>query len=63
MKKTASEMLLILILSLCLSLLYNMISPSGLRILPKKKTTTNGPQLTTGMAYSPKFPATTGGVQ
>ena len=37
MKTLISEMLLILVLALCMSLLYNMLSPGGLRILPKKK--------------------------
>ena len=41
MKKLAYEMLLILALSLCISLLYNMLSPGGLRILPKKKAQTH----------------------
>lgn len=30
-------MFLIAAFALCISLLYNMLSPSGLRILPKKK--------------------------
>jgi hypothetical protein len=37
MKKIILEMFLIVTFSLCISLLYNMLSPSGLRILPKKK--------------------------
>lgn len=37
MKKLLFEMLLIVILALCISLFYNMLSPSGLRILPKKR--------------------------
>ena len=37
MKKLLFEMFLILAFALCISLLYNMLSPSGLRILPKKR--------------------------
>jgi len=37
MKKLLFEMFLIAAFALCISLLYNMLSPSGLRILPKKK--------------------------
>lgn len=37
MKKLLVEMFLIATVALCISLLYNMLSPSGLRILPKKK--------------------------
>ena len=37
MKKLLFEMLLIAAFALGISLLYNMLSPSGLRILPKKK--------------------------
>ena len=40
MKKHLLEMFLIVTLSLFISLLYNMLSPSGLRILPKKKSAT-----------------------
>ena len=36
MKKTAIEIALFIILSLSLSLAYNAVSPTGLRILPKK---------------------------
>jgi len=36
MKKLLFEMFLIVTVALCISLLYNMLSPSGLRILPKK---------------------------
>ena len=35
-KKTAVEIALFIILSLFLSLVYNAVSPTGLRILPKK---------------------------
>ncbi len=38
MKKLLFEMFLIVAFALCISLLYNMLSPSGLRILPKKKS-------------------------
>ena len=37
MKKLLFEMFLIIAFALCISLLYNMFSPSGLRILPKKR--------------------------
>jgi len=37
MKKLLLEMFLIVALSLSIALLYNALSPSGLRILPKKK--------------------------
>ena len=37
MKKLLIEMFLIVTFVLCISLLYNILSPSGLRILPKKK--------------------------
>ena len=33
------EVILILLISLFLSLVYNSVSPTGLRILPKKKET------------------------
>lgn len=36
MRKVAIEILLIILISLFLSLVYNAVSPSGLRILPKK---------------------------
>ncbi len=35
-RRTAVEIALFLILSLFLSLVYNAVSPTGLRILPKK---------------------------
>jgi len=35
-RRTAIEIALFLILSLFLSLVYNAVSPTGLRILPKK---------------------------
>ena len=38
MKRILVETLLILILSLFLALAYNAVSPSGLRILPKKES-------------------------
>lgn len=40
MKKLLFEMFLIVAFALCISLIYNMLSPSGLRILPKKKPAT-----------------------
>jgi hypothetical protein len=46
MKKLFFEMFLIITLSLCISLLYNMLSPSGLRILPKKKPAVVGLHMT-----------------
>ena len=36
LKRTALEIALFVILSLFLSLVYNAVSPTGLRILPKK---------------------------
>lgn len=36
MRRIIIEFLLILIISLFLSLIYNAVSPSGIRILPKK---------------------------
>jgi hypothetical protein len=36
MKRAAIEILLIVLISLFLSLIYNAVSPTGLRILPKK---------------------------
>lgn len=36
MKRTVIEITLFIILALFLSLLFNALSPSGLRILPKK---------------------------
>jgi len=35
-KRTAVEIALFILLSLFLSLVYNAVSPTGLRILPKK---------------------------
>ena len=46
MKKLLFEMFLIAAFALCISLLYNMLSPSGLRILPKKKPALNGMRMT-----------------
>jgi len=37
MKKRLFEMFLIVTFALCISLLFNMLSPSGLRIMPKSK--------------------------
>ncbi|MDP2156263.1 MAG: hypothetical protein Q8K68_00965 [Nitrospirota bacterium] len=37
-RRTAVEIALFLILSLFLSLVYNAVSPTGLRILPKKSS-------------------------
>ena len=45
MKQTFLEALLILLLSLCLALLYNAISPGGIRILPRKETISTDRQL------------------
>ena len=39
MRKVVFEVILILLISLVLSLIYNLVSPTGLRILPKKKET------------------------
>jgi hypothetical protein len=36
MRRLAIEILLIILISLFLSLIYNAVSPTGLRILPKK---------------------------
>ena len=39
MRKIITEILLILLISLFLSLIYNAVSPAGIRILPKKPAT------------------------
>jgi uncharacterized protein (DUF58 family) len=39
MRRIVIEIVLILLVALFLSLTYNAVSPSGLRILPKKKET------------------------
>ncbi len=39
MRKVVFEVIFILLISLFLSLVYNAVSPTGLRILPKKKET------------------------
>ncbi|MBU4320053.1 MAG: hypothetical protein Q8N12_08525 [Thermodesulfovibrionales bacterium] len=39
MRRIVIEILLIVVLSLLLSLVYNAVSPTGLRILPKKAET------------------------
>lgn len=57
MKRFLFEMVLILAISLFLSLLHNAVSPSGLRILPKREV---GGQVT-HESVSPGDDAKTGG--